>query len=249
MKITQYNFATIALAVCAPAVSSFGVTVAISGTHNLSTMGNASALGLNQSGYEAFGVGSGNDFVSGMVRVSNSIVNGQQSFELSLMNFSFSAAGNTNKTISINVAQDFTVGGNIGAVSTGRQMNGFVSFAQAGQLATGYSDASHESAQLPRVAFNPGSALSTASGNPAISRSVGNTTNVAVAGTYRMVTTYVFTLNAANGVVSINFPDAITDSATLVLVPLEHVAMGAGGALGLAFWQSRRMRKRGLMSV
>lgn len=248
MKITHYNFAAIALALCAPVASSLGVTVAISGTHNLS-MGNANALGINQSGHEAFSVGSGNDAVSGMVRVSNTIVNGQQSFELSLMNFSFSATGNTNRTISIDVVQEFTVGGNVGSVSTGRQMNGFVSFGQAGQLATGYADAVHESAQLPRVAFNPGSALSAAGGSPVITRSVGNSTNVAVAGTYRMVTTYVFTLNAANGLVSINFPDAITDNATLVLVPLEHVAMGACASLGLAFWQSRRMRKRGTLVV
>lgn len=249
MKKTHSSFAAIAFALCAPVASSLAATVAISGTHNLSTMGNTASLGLNQSGHEVFSVGSGNDAVSGMVRVRNAIVNGQQTFELALMNFSFSATGNTNRTITINVVQDFTVGGNVGAVSTGRQMNGFVSFGQAGQLATGFADAVHEATQLPRLAFNPGSALSASTGTPVINRTVGNSTGVAIAGTYRMAATYVFTLNAANGLVSINFPDAITDSATLVLVPLEHVAMGAGASLGLAFWQSRRIRKRGTMSV
>ena len=251
MKMKNVILGLVAVASSSMVASTLAAQISMTGAHTLGQNGSVGPVAINGAGQQTFTVGSGNDSVTGTVRYSNTSDGVQQCFELTLTNFVFSASGSTNKTITINVVQDFVVSGNASTIpaTASHQMNGFVTFAQAGQLATGYTDSTHESTALPRVAFNPNSVLSSGAGQPVINRGDGVSTDVAISGTYRMVATYVFTLNAAGSVVSVHFPDSIVDNACLVLVPLEHVAMGAGGALGLAFWQSRRMRKRGLMSV
>ncbi len=251
MKNKSVIFTLIGAALSSMVASTYGAEISMTGAHTLGLTGSVGPIGINGAGQQTFTVGSGNDSVTGTVRYSNTSDASQQCFELTLTNFVFSASGNTNKTITINVVQDFVVSGNASTIpaTASHQMNGFVTFAQAGQLATGYADSTHESVALPRVAFNPGSVLSSGPATPIINRGNGVSTGVAISGTYRMVATYVFTLNAAGSVVSVHFPDSIVDNACLVLVPLEHVAAGAMATLGLAFWQSRRLRKRGTASM
>lgn len=246
MKKHGVIFSLVAVAASSMIASAYGAQISMTGAHTLGTNGSAGPIGINSAGQQTFTVGSGNDSVTGTVRYSNTADSAQQCFELTLTNFVFTASGNTNKTITINVVQDFVVSGNASTIpaTASHQMNGFVSFAQAGQLATGYVESTHESVALPRVEFNPNAVLSSGAGEPIISRGTGTSTNVSISGTYRMVATYVFTLNAAGSVVSVRFPDSIVDNACLVLVPVQHVATGAIATLGLAFTQARRMRRK-----
>lgn len=210
--------------------------ITVSGVHNVPTFGSAGPLGVGQAGQQTFSSGSGNDFVSGTVQFSNVCsTNGQQCLELRLSNFVFSASGIGNRQVTLDIVQDFVVDGMVaGMATTSHAMNGFVSFGSAGQLATGYRDSIHESTQLPRIAFNPNQVLSSGAGQPVISRGQGLSSQVAVSGVYRMVATYVFTLNAAGSVVSVHLADGAVDQAMLVLVPLPSAAWAGLGGLALA---------------
>jgi len=231
-------------ALLAFAPSADAAQITITGVHNLPTTGSPGPLGVGQASQQSFSLGSGNDFVSGTVRFSNTASDTQQCLELTLTNFVFSASGTGNREISISVVQDFLLGGDvIGAGTASHQMNGFVNFGAAGQLATGYTDSTHESTQLPRVAFNPGSVLSSGPGTPIINRGQGDTTPITISGMYRMATTYVFTVNAAGSVVSVHFPDSIVDNACLVLVPVQHVTLGALATMGFVFYRGRRAKQ------
>jgi hypothetical protein len=226
---------TSAVIVAVVATCSHAAQISVSGVHNMPTFGSTGPLSVGQAGQQSFSSGSGNDFVSGTVRFSNTAAQGQQCLELTLTNFVFSASGIGDRQITISVTQDFLVDGDVaGPATASHTMNGFVTFGSAGQLATGYTDSLHESTQLPRITFNPNQVLSSGAGQPIINRGQGLTSSVAVSGVYRMVTTYVFTLNAAGSVVSVHFPDSIVDQACLVLVPLPSAATAGIGGLVLA---------------
>ncbi|MFN6040369.1 MAG: hypothetical protein ACK46V_00560, partial [Phycisphaerae bacterium] len=91
--------------------SASAATINVSGAYNLNA-GNAAAIGINQASQHTFGQGSGNDFVSGVVRFSNtSEGNGNQFFELTLTNFTFSSAAQGPVTIAIRIVQDFVIDG------------------------------------------------------------------------------------------------------------------------------------------
>jgi hypothetical protein len=223
--------------------------ISVTGTHNVPQFGSAGPLGVGQAGQQSFSSGSGNDFVSGTVRFSNTAADGQQCLELTLTNFVFSASGIGDRQVSISVMQDFLIDGDVaGPATASHTMNGFVTFGSAGQLATGYTDSLHESVQLPRITFNPTQVLSSGAGQPIINRGQGVSSSVTVSGVYRMITTYVFTLNAAGSVVSVHFPDSIVDQACLVLVPLPTAAWaGLGGLmLGAGGGVVRRRRLQGV---
>lgn len=226
-----------AVVLAVAATCSHAAQISVSGVHNVPTFGSTGPLGVGQAGQQTFSSGSGNDFVSGTVQFSNVCsTNGQQCLELRLSNFVFSASGIGDRQVTISVVQDFVVDGAVagGTATTSHAMNGFVSFGSAGQLASGYRDSIHESTQLPRISFNPNQVLSSGAGQPVISRGQGVTSQVGISGVYRMVATYVFTLNAAGSVVSVNLPDGVVDQAMLVLVPLPSAAWAGIGGLALA---------------
>jgi hypothetical protein len=212
--------------------------VNVTGAHTTSATGN-NQIGVNQAAQNSFSAGSGSNFVTGVVRFSNTFDGTSQVLELTLTNFTWSSNSATPVTLRIDMVQDYTVAGSAVSATGSHQLNGNAVFANSTQSATVVANSTHESTALPVLSYNSG-----VDGN-SITKGQGATTSVAISGgVYTIAASYVFTLSANGAVASIVLPDSGVNNASLTLVPLPPAAWAGLGGLAFVGGASVARRRR-----
>jgi hypothetical protein len=158
---------------------------------------------------------------------------------LTLTNFSFSSSRNTPTTLTIDIAQNYSI------ITTNdwtgsHQFNGNVDFSAAGQMASISSVSTHETTSLPDLLQN---ATAAGPGTVPINRGQGPATIITpVAGNYTIHNIYTFTLTrGATGTVNLILPNSGVDQATCGLIPLPSGGLaGLAGLLGVTSFGRRR---------
>jgi hypothetical protein len=234
----------LALAAAASLASAGSVTV--SGAANGASNGNFAVLSsTNLADSWSFNFSNTGVTVRGLVQVSNTfdVSSNQHVLTLVLTQMQYTSSLAAATTIQLDIVQDYLLNGVVSNANASHQLNGFTSFAAAGQSASIVANSTHETTALSTLNYG---ATSIAAGNNNFFVGDGAPRfGIPVSGLYRIAASTVFTITAGTGgAVTINLPDSQVDNASIVLVPLPPAAFAGLGGLALVGLGAQIRRRR-----